>query len=190
MEQPVTAVYEANVLSPAPLRDLLIRIAQARLVRAKWKETIHDEWTRNVLERNPHLSADRLARTRTLMNEAVRDCLVTGFEDLIESLMIPDSDDRHVLAAAIKAKADVIVTYNLADFPAPALAPHGVEAIHPDDFLAHLLDVAPDIVSAAAKRRRESLKSPPKTVEQYLETLQRQGLAQPVSALRKLTEVI
>jgi predicted nucleic acid-binding protein len=190
MEQPVTAVYDANVLYPAPLRDLLIRIAQAGLVRAKWTETIHDEWIRNVLKRNSHLSPDRLARTRTLMNEAVRDCLVTGFEDLIESLTLPDLDDRHVLAAAIKAEADVIVTYNLADFPAAALAPHGVEATHPDDFLAYLLEVAPDIVCAAAKRHRESLKNPAKTVEKYLDTLQKQGLAQSVSALRKFAELI
>jgi hypothetical protein len=79
MEQPVTAVYDANILYPAPLRDLFIRLAQAGLVRARWTETIHDEWIRNVLKDNPHLSAERLARTRTPMNEAVRDCLVTGY---------------------------------------------------------------------------------------------------------------
>src|SRR5438105_10513690 len=112
MEPPVTAVFDANILYPAPLRDLLIRIAQTGLVRAKWTETIHDEWIRNVLKDNPHLSAERLARTRTLMNEAVRDCLVTGYEDLIASLSLPDPDDRHVLAAAIHAHAEVIVTVN------------------------------------------------------------------------------
>jgi predicted nucleic acid-binding protein len=190
MEQPVTAVYDANVLYPAPLRDLLIRIAQTGLVRAKWTDAIHDEWIPNVLKRNPHLSADRLARTRRLMNEAVRDCLVTGFEDLIESLTLPDPDDRHVLAAAIKAEADVIVTYNLADFPAEALEPHGLEALHPDDFLVYLLDRAPNIVSAAAKRHRESLKNPPKTVVEYLESLEGQGLAQTVSTLRQYADLI
>ena len=103
MEQPVIAVYDANILYPAPLRDLFIRIAQAGLVLARWTETIHDEWTRNVLKDNPRLSAERLTRTRNLMNEAVRDCLVTGYEDLIASLSLPDPDDRHVLAAAIRA---------------------------------------------------------------------------------------
>ena len=86
MEQPVTAVYDANILYPAPLRDLFIRLAQTGLVQARWTETIHDEWFRNVLKDNPQLSAERLARTRTLMNDAVRDCLVTGYEDLIDSL--------------------------------------------------------------------------------------------------------
>jgi hypothetical protein len=80
MEQPVTAVYDANILYPAPIRDLFIRLAQAGLVRAKWTEAIHAEWMRNVLKDHPHLSAERLARTRTLMDEAVRDCLVTGYE--------------------------------------------------------------------------------------------------------------
>ena len=139
MEHPVTAVYDANILYPAPLRDLFIRLAQAGLVRARWTETIHDEWIRNVLKDNPQLSAERLARTRTLMNEAVRDCLVTGYEDLIESLSLPDPDDRHVLAAAIRAGAEVIVTYNLKDFPAETLARFDIEAQHPDDFLVSLL---------------------------------------------------
>src|SRR5262245_16383071 len=135
MGPPVLAVYDANILYPAPLRDLFIRLAQARLVRARWTDTIHDEWFRNVLKDNPQLSPERLARTRTLMNEAVRDCLVTGYEDLIESVTPPDPDDRHVLAAAIRAGAGVIVTYNLADFPAEALARFDIEAQHPDDFL-------------------------------------------------------
>src|ERR1700704_4516131 len=101
MEQPVIAVYDANILYPAPLRDLFIRLAQAGLVRARWTEAIHDEWIRNVLKDKPHVSAEGLARTRGLMNEAVRDCLVTGHEHLIASLSLPDPDDCHVLAAAI-----------------------------------------------------------------------------------------
>ena len=109
-------------------------------MRARWTETIHEEWIRKVLEDNPRLSAERLARTRTLMNEAVRDCLVTGYEDLIESLSLPDPDDRHVLAAAIRASAGIIVTYNLTDFPAETLARFDIEAQHPDDFLVGLLD--------------------------------------------------
>ena len=98
MDNPVIAVYDANVLYPAPLRDLLIRLAQAGLVHARWTETIHDEWIRNVLANNQHVTAERLARTRSLMNEAVGDCLVTGYEDLIDALKLPDPDDRHVLA--------------------------------------------------------------------------------------------
>ena len=190
MEPPVTAVYDANILYPAPLRDLFIRIAQAGPVRDWWTETIHDEWIRNVLKDNPRLSAERLARTRTLMNDAVRDCLVTGYEDLIESLSLPDPDDRHVLAAAIRASAGVIVTYNLTDFPAATLARFDIEAQHPDDFLADLLDQAPGVVCAAVKRQRESLQNPPKTVEELLATLENQGLTQAVARLRQFIALL
>jgi hypothetical protein len=155
MEQPVTAVYDANVLYPAPLRNLFIRIAQTGLVRARWTEAIHDEWARSLLQKSSALSAERLARARTLMNEAGRDCLVTGYEDLIPSLSLPDSDDRHVLAAAIRAGADVIVTYNLSDFPAETLADFDIEALHPDDFLVRLLDLAPGILRRCEAAARE-----------------------------------
>lgn len=190
MDQPLTAIYDANILYPAALRDLFIRLAQAGLVRAKWTETIHDEWTRNLLEDNPRLSPDRLQRTRTLMNDAVRDCLVTGYQELIATLSLPDPDDRHVLAAAIHAGADVIVTGNLADFPAETLARFSIEAQHPDDFLVYLLDRAPGVVCAAVKRQRESLRNPPKTVEELLATLEGHGLPQAVARLRQFAELI
>ncbi len=165
MERPATAVYDANILYPAPVRDLFIRLAQAGLVRARWTEAIHDEWLRNVLKDNPELSPERLARTRTLMNEAVRDCLVTGYEDLITSLSLPDPDNRHVLAAAIRVGAEEIVTYNLTDFPPETLARFDIEARHPDDFAVSLLDLAPGAVCTAVKRQRESLRNPPKTAQ-------------------------
>lgn len=187
MEHPVTAVYDANILYPAPLRDLFIRLAQAGLVRAKWTATIHDEWMRNVLKRNPALSPDRLTRTRTLMDEAVRDCLVTGYEELINSLTLPDPDDRHVLATAIRANADVIVTFNLKDFPEKAVFCHGIEAMHPDDFLVELLNLASDAVCAAVNQQREGLRNPPKTIDELLAALEAQGLPQTVARLRKFS---
>jgi hypothetical protein len=190
MDHPVTAVYDANILYPAPLRDLFIRLAQAGLVRARWTEAIHDEWVRNVLKDKAALSPERLARTRTLMNEAVRDCLVTGYEGLIDSLALPDPDDRHVHAAAIHADADVIVTFNLKDFPAETLASHGIEAMHPDEFLASLFDAAPGPVCGAVKRQREGLRNPPKTAEELLATLEGQGLVQTVVRLRQFADLL
>jgi predicted nucleic acid-binding protein len=172
------------------LRDLFIRIAQVGLVRAKWTETIHDEWMRSVLKDNPQLLPDRLTRTRTLMNEAVRDCLVTGYNDLVESLSLPDPNDRHVLAAAIRADADVIVTFNLKDFPGETLARYGIEAMHPDDFLMSLLDAAPGMVCAAVKRQRESLRNPPKTIEELLITLEGQGLSRAVVSLQPFSDLL
>lgn len=190
MDHPVIAVYDANVLYPAPLRDLFIRLAQAGLVRARWTEAIHDEWVRSVLKENPSLSAERLTRTKTLMNEAVRDCLVTGYEDVIESLAIPDADDRHVLAAAIRADAEVINTFNLKEFPATSLASYDIEAQHPDEFLVSLFEAAPGPVCGAVKRQREGLRNPPKTAEELLATLECQGLVQTVSRLRQFAGLL
>lgn len=190
MEPRVTAIYDANVLYPAPLRDLLVRLAQTGLVRARWTEEIHDEWLRNVLMNNPQLSQQRLTRTRMLMNEAVRDCLVTGHEDLIASLELPDPDDRHVLAAAIRASAQIIVTYNLKHFPAESLGRFDVEALHPDDFLVDLLEAAPGAVCGAVKKQRESLRNPPKTAAELLTTLESLGLTQAVARLRQFIDVL
>jgi hypothetical protein len=124
------------------------------------------------------------------MNANVRDCLVTGYDPLISGLSLPDPDDRHVLAAVIQAGAGVIVTFNLADFPTEVLAENGIEAMHPDDFVTSQLDLAPHVVCKAAKRQRESLRNPPKTVDEYLEAMERQGLAQFAAALRQFAELI
>lgn len=184
-----TAIYDACVLYPAPLRDLLMRLALTDLYRAKWSADIHDEWMRNLLANRPDLQG-RLERTRDLMNVALPDALVVGYQGLIPSLQLPDPDDRHVLAAAICGRADVIVTFNLNDFPAANLAPHGIEAQHPDEFIGHLIDLAPGDVAAAVREHRQSLKNPPKTVEEYLATLERQQLPESVAALQGFKNVI
>lgn len=185
-----TVVYDACVLYPAPLRDLLMHIAVTDLFRAKWTDAIHEEWIRSVLAKRPDLGRKDLERTRDLMNTHVRDCVVTGYEALIDTLHLPDPNDRHVLAAAIRAGADVIVTFNLKDYPQEALKPFGVEAQHPDDFLMFQLDLAPNIICAAAKLHRASLRKPAKNVGEYLATLEAQGLAQTVSCLRNFSDLI
>jgi hypothetical protein len=131
-----------------------------------------------------------LERTRDLMNANVMDCLVTGYEPLVPSLNLPDPDDRHVLAAAIRVGAGVIVTFNLADFPAAALEQYGIEAQHPDEFITHLLDLSPADVCRAVRRQRQSLKKPPKSVEELLDTLARLRLTQTVGRLRLHAELL
>src|SRR5215467_7169425 len=141
-----TALIDACVLYPAPLRDLLMWLALTDLFRARWTDEIHDEWIRNVLADRPDLRPEQLERTRQLMNTRVRDCLVTGYENLIEKLTLPDRNDRHVLAAAILAGADVIVTFNLTDFPADILSQFSIETRHPDDFVLALMDRDEEVV--------------------------------------------
>jgi hypothetical protein len=184
------AVLDACVLYAAPLRDLLLWLALSGVYWPRWTEAIHEEWIGGLLKDRPDLVRNRLERTKDLMNQAVPDCLITGFEGLISGLSLPDPQDRHVLAAAIHGGAEFIVTYNLADFPPSALAAHGIQAQHPDDFIAHLLDIEPVAVCAAAKKQRESLRNPPKTVEEYLATLATLSLPQTVSALQRFADLL
>lgn len=165
---------------------MLIRVAAAGLVQAKWTETILDETFRNLKTNRPDLDPDKLARTRTAMKGAIRDFLVVGYEPLIDAVQLPDPDDRHVLAAAIRAKAQVIVTFNLKDFPQETLAVWDVEAVHPDAFLEAQIDLNPQIVYAVLQRIADSCKKPPLTVADLLESLERTGLVASVAALRAL----
>lgn len=185
-----TVVYDASVLYPAPLRDLLLHLAATDLFRARWTDRIHDEWTGALLEKRPDLTPERLVRTRRLMDAAVPDCLVTDFDSLVSEVELPDPDDRHVLAAARRCGAEIIVTMNLTDFPDSVLAPHGIAAQDPDSFVANLIESNAAIVLDAVRRHRSSLRQPPKTADEYLATLLRQGLHRAVHLLRGFFESI
>lgn len=178
-------VYDANVLYPATLRDVLIRVAQEGLVQAKWTNQILDETFGSIEKQHADLDPAKLARTRELMSRAVRDCLVTGHEPLIESVTLPDPDDRHVLAAAIRARAQVIVTANGRDFPDAALRPWNVEAKTPDEFLLDQFYLSGPVLYGAVQRVADSWKNPPGTVSDVLDRLERTGLVETVAHLRR-----
>lgn len=177
-------LYDANVLYPSTLRDLLIRVAQAGLVQAKWTDRILDEVFDALSANRPDLDSQKLDRTRSLMTSAVRDCLVAGYEPLIEAVQLPDPDDRHVLAAAIKARAQVIVTNNLRDFPSKALEAWDMEAKSPDDFILDQMDLSREAVHSAVQRIADSREKPPATLHDVLAMLERDGLFKSAAALR------
>lgn len=180
---PFTAVYDACVLYPAPLRDFLMWLGLSGRFRARWSERIHDEWQRNLLKNRPDITREQLSRTAALMDKAIPDGLVGGYEELIPGLVLPDPDDRHVLAAAIRCNASVIVTFNQKDFPEQRLRPYGIEAQHPDEFIDNLFDLDAAAVIAAAQRQRARLVNPKLDIDRYLEVLLKQGLVQTVKAL-------
>jgi predicted nucleic acid-binding protein len=185
----LTVVYDACVLYPAPLRSFLMYLAMTDLFRARWSNAIHEEWMEHVERDYPDITRQQVVRIRDLMNAHVRDCLVTGFEHLIPAVSLPDPDDRHVVAAAIHCGADLIVTFNLKDFPRETLEPIEIEALHPDAFIGQLLAEAPHTVFAAAKRHRASLKNPLKSVAEYLDSLDRQKLSKSVARMRNHLEL-
>ncbi len=130
--KPPVAVYDACVLYPFHLRNVLIQCAFDGLVEARWTDEIHNEWIRNLAANTPALPIDRLIATRDRMKAVLPDADVTEYHHLISELRLPDPDDRHVLAAAIAGKAAYIVTWNLKDFSAKDLASHGVTSQSPD----------------------------------------------------------
>jgi predicted nucleic acid-binding protein len=177
---------DACVLFPQTLRDLLLSLAGAGLFRARWSERINQEWVQELLLKNPGRRLQVL-RTLELVNESVEDCLVTGYEHLIESIVMPDPHDRHAVAAAVAGGADVIVTFNLADFPADVLSPLGLEAKHPDDFLASIINVDGGAACEAIKAMRERYKKPPMTAGDFIASINAKGLVK--TALLLLTTV-
>jgi predicted nucleic acid-binding protein len=182
-EQRLWAFLDASALYPSLLRNLLMRLAMRDLFRAFWSERVQDEWTRAVLRNRPHLSAAAVERTRRLMDANIDDASVSGYEPLIETIALPDADDRHVLAAAIHCGANIIVTANLRDFPGDALAARGIEAQHPDTFILGLFRTSPDEVVASLRELRGDLTNPSMTAGDLVDALTRQGLPATAEAL-------
>jgi hypothetical protein len=165
-------------------------LALSGAFRARWSDRIHHEWKSNLLKNRPDLSPEHLDRTIQMMNDAVPDSIVTGYETLIESVTLPDPDDRHVLAAAIRCGASVIDTFNETDFSRTALEPFGIEAQHPDQFAEFLFDLDPAAVVAAAQRQRSKLKAPTMDVDRFLNNFLKQGLVHTTKSLAKYRAIL
>ena len=184
------AFLDASVLYPATLRNLLMHLAVAGVFRPRWTDKVQDEWTTALLRDRPDLDAARLAHRRGLMDDYILDARVTGYEPLIDGLVLPDSDDRHVLAGAIHGGATVIVTANLRDFPLATLAPHGIEAQHPDLFVRALIEDDSGAVVAVVAEHRAALVNPPKSPDEYLAMLERHRMTETVAALRSFMDAL
>jgi hypothetical protein len=178
------ALYDACVLYPFYLRDLLVRLAMTNLIQGRWTDAIHNEWIRN-LSANEGIPIEQLTRTRRLMDGAVLDCLVTGYEPRIAKLTLPDPDDRHVLAAAIECESDVIVTKNLDDFPQAYLSQFGIEATHPDKFVLVLLEQEPETVLQTMRQQRAAYRNPALSAEEFIVALEKCELSETGKALRE-----
>lgn len=177
-------LYDANVLYGNFPRDLLIRMSRIGLVQAKWTHEILDELFRNLKANRPDLAPDKLDRLRELMIRSIRDCLVQGYEPLIDSVELPDPDDRHVLAAAIKARAQVIVTNNLKDFPREKLSQWDIEPKSRDAFILDQIYLNKAKVFGEVQDIAAKCDNPPLTTDEVLDSLVADGLVESVAALR------
>lgn len=191
MSAQYTAFLDANVLYPAPLRDILLELAVSDLFQARWSLFVLDEMKRNILKNRPDLSKDRLDKTIELMNAHCRDCITDIPESLVESIYgLPDHNDRHVVAGALISRSHAIVTWNLKDFPKANLDEYRLEPIDPDTFLEAQFDLDNGRFLECISRVRKRLKFPEKTVDEYLSTLIQQRLVKTATKLKQYKALI
>jgi predicted nucleic acid-binding protein len=183
--EPPIAVYDACVLYPFHLRNLLVQCAVDRLVDARWTDEIHDEWIRNLTANDRTIPPNHLRAARDLMNAAVPTATVKAYEAFIPSIVLPDADDSHVVAAAVAAGASVIVTWNVRDFPAAELRRHRLQKLTPDIFLTRLYDQIPDAMIAAVARARRNLRRSKVSSKEFVAALRRQKLLRFVSKIER-----
>ena len=157
---PIVAVLDANILYPALLRDFLLTLAMCKTYMPKWSAKINEEWTRNLLLKRSDLKKEKVLGVVSQMNKVFPFSEIEDFENFIPSLELPDADDRHVLAAAIKTKATIIITANLRDFPEEYIRQFDIEVLHPDELVMRLLESAPQkCLLAFHKSDEENAKS-------------------------------
>jgi predicted nucleic acid-binding protein len=185
-----TALIDASVLYSVKTSDLVLETAREGIFRARWSDAIHDEWTRRLAENRPDLDPQRIAKRRDAMNRAIPDCLVSGYQHLIDGVNLPDENDRHVLAAAIAGRADVIVTHNIKDFPATELDRFGIEAQDPDTFLVHQRGLNNQLFLQCVRRILRRMTNPPVSVEDYLAGLRKVGLIVLASELEEAKSLL
>ena len=181
--EPPIAVYDACVLYPFHLRNLLVQCAVDRLVEARWTDDIHNEWIRSLSAHEPKIPIDRLHAARDLMNAALPTANVRGYRIHLPTISLPDADDRHVVAAAVAASASTIVTWNVRDFPAAELRKHYLQKQTPDAFLTHLYDQMPDLTVEAVANARRNLRRSLTSAEDFIQALRRQRLARFVAKI-------
>ncbi len=185
-----TALYDANVLYSVGITDISIRLARTDLFRLRWSNHIQEEWMRNLLDKRPDIDRTSLEQRRQNMDRAVPQALVTGYEELAKGLELPDAGDRHVLAAAIVGRADVIVTFNQKDFPVRYLAQFGLECQHPDEFLNHQRNLDETRFIEVIREARSDLTNPELNPDEYIERLRANQLPIIAGEIEKVKGLI
>ena len=179
---PFKVVLDANVLYPFSLRDTLLRAASEGLFQLYWSGQILEEARRSLVS-SGRMTDEQATRLRSVMEEAFPEAMVTGHEPLIAA-MKNDEKDKHVVAAAVKAGAQVIVTSNLKHFRE---LPEGIEAQSPDDFLCNVFDLDPDGMVELVREQAAALKKPKRSYEELLDGLSK-FVPEFVAALRVHTK--
>lgn len=178
-----TVIVDANVLYSSTARDVLIRLSMAGMFRARWSDQILDEVFSSLKENRPDLDAQKLRLTQQRMCDAIDDCMVYGYESLIDDFELPDPDDRHVVAAAVAGDATIIVSDDRTGFPESVLSQYGIVRQSLDEFLCGLIASNRTLVSATIEVIASTRRHPPCTVGMVLDGLARDGAPSAARAL-------
>lgn len=174
---------DTNAVYGAALCDLLLTLAERGTYRPLWSTGVLGELS-EVLCRNG-ISPAAVVHRITAMRDAFPDAEVFGYESLIPQMQC-DEGDRHVLAAAVRGGAAVIVTFNLQHFPVDLLASYQIGLVHPDEFLLDQLDLYPSLVAQTVLDVPEAYENPPVTVRDFCDLLDRSGVPRFVKAVTRL----
>lgn len=179
-----TAVLDTNVVYPVIIRDILLWFAYYELYTPKWSEHIFDEWKKVMIEKG--VSVVDAEKRIAMVNVAFPDGLVQNYKGLIAHLELPDKDDCHVLAAAIKTNANLIVTNNIKDFPEAYLQSFGIDVKTADDFLTDIIDLNQEQAVTAFKEMVLNKKNPKQDEFEVLNLLRNAGLKDTANYLHAL----
>lgn len=186
---PFVVILDANVLFPFRVRDVLLTFAHEGLFRARFTDEIMAEWMENLIELKPSLK-DSIESQASMIRQTFDECFVSGHMSLIDGLDMPDKDDRHVLAAAIRCSAQVIVTENRRDFPSGLLEEYDIEVLGADDMLVNTYELFPVEAARALGRVRRRYRNPSMSVSEFLLDLTRAGLPKLAAAARRDIEAL
>lgn len=167
----------------------MLGLAEAGLYRPLWSGSILGELDRALTRRTgPGTVVERRSQVTRLLDEMTRafeDALVTGYEPIVNG-MTNDPKDRHVLAAAVRAGAAAVVTFNLCDFPETSTKPLEIEAVHPQDFLLNQLDLDPARVVHTLERQVAGNRRQPMTMAELCDSFDRCHLPDFATRVRHL----
>lgn len=167
------AFLDTNVLYGSRLNDLLLHLAARDAFRPRWSADVLEELRRNLLKNGER--PDSVEKRIRTMTDYFPDALVEGYDNLV-GRMTCDPKDRHVLAAAVRANAEVLVTFDVGGFPTESVAQFEIEIVHPDDFLRDRLDLLPSLVTGVLEHLADVYENPPVTIDQLLRSLGRAGV--------------
>lgn len=185
-----TALVDACSLAGNLKRDLLLSLAAGEFYRLRWSKRILDETEAAVTEilrqKGAPDAVTRAAYTRAKMELAFEEAMVTDFTQLEGAVQgLADPSDGHVVAAALKTRAHVIVTDNKKDFPEPVLEPLGLVAVTTDEFLANTIDLSEGAAVEAIRQMREEYQRPEMDAGALLLRMEAVGLPLTASLLRE-----